>query len=151
MKNAFKNERYGKAAMIVAVVALSAAIGGAAVAATVKIPNGSIKGKKLQNGAVTNKKLANGAVRANKLATIRTVQKNLPVAAGPASAADTVSCASDEIPIGGGAAYIVTNSNQPISIRSSFKDTPLNGWRVAVHNHSGGAQNYTIEAYCIKK
>jgi hypothetical protein len=151
MKNAFKREKFGKSAMVVAIVALVAALGGAAVAASIKIPNASIQGKKLVNNAVTTKKIKNGAVRGNKLATIRTVQKNLPVAAGPASAADTVSCASDEIPIGGGGAYIVTNANQHIMIRSSFKDTPQNGWRVAVHNQGAGAQNYTIEAYCIKK
>ena len=151
MKNVFRREKFGKSAMVVAIVALVAALGGYAVAATIKIPNASIQGKKLVNNAVTTKKIKNGAVRYNKLATIRTVQKNLPVPSGPAGVADTVSCASNEVPIGGGAAYIVTNVNHQIAIRSSFKDTANNGWRVAVINHSAGAQNYTIEAYCMRK
>lgn len=140
---------YGKAALIVAIVALVVATSGAAVAA-IKIKNGSIAGKKLQNGAVTTKKLRNGAVTANKLATIRTASQTLNIPANSNNAV-TIPCAANELVIGGGAAYQVVDANANIAIRSSFKDLDANGWRVAVKNNTVSAHNYTVEAYCIRR
>lgn len=150
MLDRIKREPFGKAALIVATMALIVALGGAAIAA-VKLQNGQVTGKKLAKNAVTTKKIKNGAVRANKLTSIRTATKTLNVNTGPSSAADTVTCEPNELVIGGGAAYIVTNQNQHIMIRSSFKDLDANGWRVAVHNAGAGARQYTIEAYCMRK
>ena len=140
---------YGKAALIVAIVALVVATSGAAVAA-IKIQNGSIAGKKLQNGAVTTKKLKNGAVTASKLATIRTASQTLNIPANSNNAV-TIPCAANELVIGGGAAYQVVDANANIAIRSSFKDLAANGWRVAVRNNTASAHNYTVEAYCIRR
>lgn len=153
MKNALKREKYGKSAMVIAIVALVAALGGAAVAASIKIPNASIQGKKLVNNAVTTKKIKNAAVRANKLAPIRTATKRVTVPAGPNGIlADAVACNSNEIVLGGGAAYVVSNTDQHVFIRSSFKDTAVpNAWRVAVVNTQAGAREYDLYAYCMQK
>jgi hypothetical protein len=161
MKKVAGDQKYGKAALIVAVLALVVAVGGGAYAAKVKLKKNQVTTKVIKNKAVTTKKLAGAAVTsaklgdasvtATKLGTITTRSKTLgPVAAGTA-AADTVVCNSDEVPISGGGAYQVSVANADVQIRSSFKDTANNGWRVAVVNEAAAPHSWTIDAYCLKK
>lgn len=150
MKNAVSDQKYGKAALVVAVLALVVAVGGGAYAAAVKLKKNQVTTKVVKNNAITTSKLANASVTSTKLGTVTTRSKTLTALANDVNA-DTVSCNSDEVPLGGGAAYIITAPAADVQIRSSFKDTPLNGWRVAVVNNTGTSKSWTIEAYCLKK
>jgi hypothetical protein len=173
--NLIKRQPLGAAALVLALIALSATLVVPAVAGkkgskittkrlannavtNPKIANGAVTESKLGNGAVTNSKLGDGAVTslklgteavtASRLAKIMTVQQDLPVPAGPGGvAALTVDCPAGTTVISGGGAYVVTNNTQDIQIRSSFKQG--NGWRVAVVNEQAGAQDYLVDAYCL--
>jgi hypothetical protein len=172
VKELIRRQPLGAAALVLALVALSAALVVPAFAGKkskkVKLKNGSVTTAKLADGAVTNPKLgndavtegkiaanavtngkiANGSVTSNKLGALTTVQKDLAVGAGPnAFAADNVDCPSGTTVLSGGAAYVVTNGGQDIQLRSSFKQG--NGWHVAVVNMGAGAQTYRMEAYCL--
>src|SRR5262249_402414 len=134
VKNLFRRQPLGAAAMVIALIALSVAIVGPAFAGKksakigtkqlknlavteAKLANLAVTNGKLGNESVTGGKLATGAVTQSKLANIEAIQKTLPVGVGPASNVDTVDCPAGTRVISGGAAYVVTNTNQDIQVR----------------------------------
>ncbi len=152
-------------AMIVAIVALVAALGGSAYAAhkigSHQLKKNAVTTKKIKNAAVTSGKLANGAVTAGKLANgaVGVVMRQGPDTTVPANgfARAEANCNSGERATGGGV-YNESNVNS-VFVTSSYPlpnptsrpatgngQTPT-GWRVWVRDTSGGQQ--IVNAYVI--
>ena len=152
-------------AMIVAIVALIAALGGSAYAATkvgtkqlkknavstLKIKNDAVTAAKIANNAVTGAKIANGAV-----GVVMRQGPDTTVSANNFAKAE-VSCNPGERATGGG---VFNESNvSSVFVTSSYPtpnpttrpptgngQTPT-GWRVWVRDTSGGQQ--IVNAYVI--
>ena len=135
-------------AILVAVIALVAALGGSAVAEVATTSKLDKKEKK-QTKKIAKKqanKVVDGVlpIGASELGTIveRTAQVNVPANDRAGTKAD---CLDGETVIGGGGQLDGPNS----AIYTSQREG--NGWQGnAWNNNSGGARLFTVKVYCLK-
>jgi hypothetical protein len=136
------NSSWGKAALVVSVIALVAALVGGAYG--------------LGRSSVKTKNLANRAVKAAKLGQITERSKPIQMPADTTAGDGVVSlgsadvaCRPGEKAISGGGAYSGTDLTAEISLRSSYRNG--NAWHVAMTNDSGEQQPGLAYVYCLQK
>jgi hypothetical protein len=157
-------------AMIVAIVALIAALGGSAYAAkkigSKQLKKNAVTTKKIKDEAVTSGKLANGAVTAGKLAVgaVSVIQRQGPDATIPAGplgfGSAQASCQPGERATGGGVYnessvyYLVVTSSYPTPNSGSPPPTGNGkvptGWKVWIGNTGTGPQTVNAYVICVK-
>lgn len=158
-------------AMIVAIVALIAALGGSAYAAgkigSRQLKKNAVSTKKIKDDAVTSAKLANNAVTAGKLATgaVSVIMRQGPpttILGGGGIGHPEANCKPGERATGGGVyneqqvgTLVLTSSYplpNPISPPSTGDGQVPTGWRVWLKNNTGAGSDYTVNAYviCVK-
>ena len=136
-----------RGAMVIAVIALIAALGGSAYAGA-KLGKNSVKTKQIANGAVTSAKLGKGAV-ASKVKFTRVEGPKLVVAANK-SESTTISCPAGSIAVSGGAEVVnPTNTAELGAIISSFqvKSNP-NQWTIRVEANAT-SRSWETSVECV--
>ncbi len=159
-------------ALVISIVAMFAALGGGAFAATAttskqaldnkgnlkknvvkkkNIANGAIVTKKLKDGKVTGSKLSDESVSASKLGSISTTSSQPETMVGITNTTATVTCPGDSKVTGGG---YTTNGQLvaapfvlPIGVESKRSN---NGWTATAFDLAGaGTGTIVAHAYCL--
>ena len=151
-------------ALVISIVAMFAALGGGAFAATAttskkaldnkgnlqknvvkkkNIAKNAVVTKKIKDGKVTGSKLSDESVSASKLGTIveRSAQVNVPA---NNRAATTAVCLDGETVISGGGQLDGPNS----AIYTSQREG--NGWQGNARNNNPGPRLFTVKVYCLQ-
>jgi hypothetical protein len=152
--------------MVIAVLALSLALGGTAFAAATigtsdikdgavttpkladdavkapKIYNGAVSAPKIRDGAVRTKKIADGHVRAPDLGTI--TERSESAIIPPGSGQVIAECNSGERVLSGGHSTLGTNVVNSYSYRWG------NGWVAVFRNNHKYPVEITAYAYCLR-
>jgi hypothetical protein len=134
-------------AIIVAVLALVAALGGTAVAEQATTSITKKKTKKIAK-RVANKQIAlTLPIGSGELATIEERSETFQVAAN-STVDQTVNCNQDETVISGGSRWDNFPGQAFVGITQVDKREG-NGWRAGGRNFTGATQPFTVYAYCL--
>ena len=159
-------------ALVISIVAMFAALGGGAFAATAttskqavnnkgnlnknvvkkkNIANGAVVTKKLKDGKVTGSKLSDESVSASKLGSITTVTDSSNITFGPSGGTATATCPPGSKVIGGG--WEGSPPSGGINVVPHVDKKSGNGWTASASlvtsNGAGGPRTLTAYAYCL--